>query len=144
MTDALIIPSQSVPATRRSRERQREVWTGVKVPGCSAEQIEQARAAGYEVDGDYFIGRDPRTMSQTDLTNLGHEQMSPMEAIRHKCLDCAGSSEEVRKCVALACPSWPFRTGKNPWRAPPSEAQREAARKTAARVFGQHARQSPE
>ena len=131
MTDALIIPSQPVPATRRSRERQREVWTGVKVAGCSAEQIEQARAAGYEVDGDYFIGRDPRTMSQTDLTNLGHEQMSPMEAIRRKCLDCAGSSEEVRKCVALACPSWPFRTGKNPWRNV-SEGQREAGRRLAA------------
>jgi hypothetical protein len=65
---------------------------------------------------------------------LGHEAMSPMQVIRAKCLDCAGSSDEVRKCVAAACPLWPFRTGKNPWRAQPSEAQRESARRSIARM----------
>ena len=47
---------------------------------------------------------------------MGHRPSSPMQAIRARCLDCcAGSADEVRKCVSLTCPSWPFRTGKNPW-----------------------------
>jgi hypothetical protein len=129
--------------TRRGRERVREIWTGVKVKDCTPEQIEQAEAAGYEPGaGDaagYFVGRDPRQMEPEEFEAMGHQRMSPMKAIRAKCLDCcAGSANEVRLCVAMTCPSWPFRTGKNPWRAPPSEAQREHARRLAA----QHARQS--
>jgi len=73
-------------------------------------------------------------MTQAELRAMGQEVMSPMEAIRAKCLDCCvGSAHEVRCCVAAACPSWPFRTGKNPWRAPASEAQREHARSMAAK-----------
>jgi len=30
----------------------------------------------------------------------------------------AGMDSEVRKCVAMSCPNWPFRMNKNPWRAP--------------------------
>jgi hypothetical protein len=64
-------------------------------------------------------------MTADEIGALGHEPTGPLQAIRAKCLDCcAGSAHEVRCCVAVACPSWPFRTGKNPWRAPPSEAQR--------------------
>jgi hypothetical protein len=74
-------------------------------------------------------------MSAEELIALGHAQISPMEAIRAKCLDCtAGSSNEIRLCVAVTCPSWPFRTGKNPFRAPRSEAQLEASRRAAARL----------
>jgi hypothetical protein len=121
--------------TRRGRERAREVWTGVKVANCTAEQIEQANRAGYEPGaGDalgYFVGRDPRQMEPEEFEAMGHERMSPMEAIRAKCLDCcAGSPHEVALCVAMACPSWPFRMGKNPWRAPISEERREALRRS--------------
>jgi hypothetical protein len=57
---------------------------------------------------DWLVGRDPRRMAQRELRAMGHEPMSPMEAIRAKCLDCcAGSLHEVRCCVAMACPSWP-------------------------------------
>ena len=50
--------------------------------------------------------------------------MTPAAIIRAHCLDCCGgSSDEVRKCTALDCPSWPFRIGTNPWRAPLSEAE---------------------
>jgi len=78
---------------------------------------------------DWHVGRDPRRMAQRELRAMGHEPMSPMEAIRAKCLDCcAGSLHEVRCCVAMACPSWPFRMGKNPWRAPLLEERREALR----------------
>ena len=117
--------------TRRGRERAREVWTGVRVKGCTSDQIAAARVAGYEPDGEYFVGRDPREMTPDELIAMGHEQMSPMQAIRAKCLDCAGSSDEVRKCVAVVCPSWPYRMGRNPWRTI-SEGRREAGRRLAA------------
>jgi hypothetical protein len=83
---------------------------------------------------------DPRKLSGEELAKIGvggaykgHFAMSPMEVIRAKCIDCSGGSyEEVRLCACEYCPLWPFRMGKNPWRAAPSEAQREAARKMAA------------
>ena len=124
-----------VDATRRGRERVREVFTGRKVASLSPAELEHAQCAGYEADGAYLVGRDPRAMTRAELEAMGHEPLSPMEAIRAKCLDCcAGSAHEVRCCVAMACPSWPFRTGRNPWRAPASEAQREASRRNAARM----------
>src|SRR5215472_12997499 len=118
-------------STRRHQERDREVFTGRKVASLSPVEMERARRAGYEPDGEYFIGRDPREMLREELEAMGHEAMSPMEAIRAKCLDCAGSTHEVRCCVAMACPSWPFRTGTNPWRTV-SEGRREAGRRLAA------------
>lgn len=36
------------------------------------------------------------------------------KAIRRKCLDCSGGSQmEVRECVAISCPLWPYRFGKD-------------------------------
>jgi hypothetical protein len=119
----------------RHQERAREVFTGRKVDGLSAEETDRARCAGYEPDGEYLVGRDPRTMAQDELKAMGHGPLPPVAAIRLKCLDCAGSSDEVRKCVAIACVSWPFRTGKNPWRTV-SEARREAGRRAADRLRG--------
>ena len=67
-------------------------------------------------DGD-DVGRDPRAMSADELTQLGHSRVSPLRALRLKCLDCCNeSSQEVRLCTAVDCASWPFRMGKNPWR----------------------------
>lgn len=41
--------------------------------------------------------------------------MTPVKAIRLKCLDCCcGSSTEVRLCPVTDCPLHPFRFGKNP------------------------------
>jgi len=121
--------------TRRGRERVREVWTGVRPSTLSGDELEAAHRAGHEIGGDdWFVGRDPREMTRAELEAMGHEAMSPMEAIRAKCLDCcAGSAHDVRCCTAMACPSWPFRLGKNPWRAPASEAQREHARSMGAK-----------
>lgn len=68
------------------------------------------------VDGQ-LIGRDPREMSPSDLQSIGHQPMSPSEAIRARCIDCCvGSISEVRKCTAVACPSWPYRMGSSPFR----------------------------
>ena len=44
--------------------------------------------------------------------------MTPMKAIRAKCLDCCcGQVNEVRHCPVNACTLHPFRFGKNPHRA---------------------------
>ena len=80
------------------------------------------------------VGRDPRKMGTQDLQALGHISMSPLSALRARCLDCCGgSSDEVRKCIAVRCASWPFRMGANPWRSV-SEGRREAGRRLAAKT----------
>lgn len=41
--------------------------------------------------------------------------MTPMKAIRAKCLDCmCGNSAEVRRCPCENCPLYPYRFGKRP------------------------------
>ena len=41
--------------------------------------------------------------------------MTPLKAIREKCLDCCGSSaHEVRLCTCEKCALYRFRFGKNP------------------------------
>jgi hypothetical protein len=69
-------------------------------------------------------------MTPDELKAMGHEPMSPLQAIRARCLDCCRHQEkEVARCPAVDCPSWPFRMGTDPWRKPASEARREAARR---------------
>ena len=43
--------------------------------------------------------------------------MTPIKAIRAKCLDCAGNRKDVRNCICPECPLYPFRLGHNPNRA---------------------------
>ena len=41
--------------------------------------------------------------------------VSPLKAIRAKCLDCCcDQRDEVKLCPATKCPLWEFRLGKNP------------------------------
>ena len=43
---------------------------------------------------------------------------NPVKAIRAFCIDCCGgSSNEVKLCTAPKCALYPFRLGKNPYRA---------------------------
>ena len=43
------------------------------------------------------------------------QHISPLKAIREKCLDCSnGSYKEVELCPIDYCPIYPFRFGKNP------------------------------
>lgn len=90
------------------------------------------RSVGLEPGPDgpqFLIGRDPEDMPPDELRALGHEPMSPLDAIRLLCVDCCGGSmAEVRRCVSVTCPLFPFRMKFNPWRAPKSEAQRANAR----------------
>ena len=40
------------------------------------------------------------------------KEITPMKAIRQKCLDCScGSSEEVKNCFAKKCPLYQFMFG---------------------------------
>lgn len=57
--------------------------------------------------------------------------MTPIKAIREKCLDCCCDQvNEVKLCTAERCPLHPFRLGKNPNIKPReyTEEQREAMR----------------
>jgi hypothetical protein len=70
----------------------------------------------FEVDGGELIGRDPRQISVEDFTRAGIDSAAILAVIRAKCLDCCVEQpEEVRKCVALTCPNWPYRMGVNPF-----------------------------
>ena len=83
------------------------------------------RKIGLERRDGFDLGRDPRSMSAEELTQLGHARVSPLRALRMKCLDCcSGSAQEVRFCTAVDCPSWPFRMAKNPWLSPLSAEAR--------------------
>ena len=69
-----------------------------------------------EADGGHLVGRDPRQVPSEILSRY-HREQNPLKAIRARCLDCCcGNASEVRKCVAIDCPSWPFRMGANPFR----------------------------
>lgn len=93
------------------------------------------RTLGLENHDGNAVGRDPRTLSVEELQQLGHTRMSPLRALRLRCVDCcAGSAHEVRLCVSVTCPPWPFRMGSNPWRTPISPAARERLAANAARI----------
>jgi hypothetical protein len=85
------------------------------------------RPIGLERRDGFDVGRDPCAMSADELQQLGHARVSPLRALRLKCLDCCNdSAQEVRLCTAVDCPSWPFRMGSNPWRVPLDQDQRAA------------------
>lgn len=43
------------------------------------------------------------------------ETVTPIKAIRAKCLDCTCQQpKEVRECPVNKCPLWPYRMGKRP------------------------------
>ncbi len=71
--------------------------------------------------------------TKDDLTALGHVPTPVLKAIRAKCIDCSGGSRaEADDCLVRRCPLYPFRTGSNPWKSEPTDAQRENGRKLAA------------
>lgn len=63
------------------------------------------------------------------------ERLTPIKAIRAKCLDCCcGQSAEVRSCQINQCPLWRYRMGREERdelyiRKPMSEKQRESVEK---------------
>ena len=96
--------------------------------------MKRNRHIGLERRDGSGVDRDPRCMSVDELEQLGHARVSPLRALRLKCLDCCdGSASRVRLCTAVDCPSWPFRMGKNPWRPPLSAEVRTHRAATMAR-----------
>ena len=70
----------------------------------------------YAVDGGELIGRDPRSISVVEFQQAGIDGAAILAVIRAKCLDCCvHQPDEVRKCVAVACPNWPYRMQSNPF-----------------------------
>lgn len=63
------------------------------------------------------------------------ERLSPMKAIRAKCLDCCADQQaEVRFCEVFCCPLWRYRMGREERdelyvRKPMSKKQRENVEK---------------
>ena len=63
--------------------------------------------------------------TKVELQALGFEPTPVLKAIRAKCLDCSGGSpSEVADCLVKNCALYPFRMGRNPWRAELSAEQR--------------------
>lgn len=82
-----------------------------------------------------LVGARPSDLTAEQFAELGHDQTNPVKAIRRKCVDCMGGSiEAIRDCMSTNCALWPFRMGRNPFRAAPTEAQMESARANADRL----------
>jgi hypothetical protein len=97
---------------------------------------------GLKLHQGHPAGHDPREMTQDQLRKAGHEPMSPLQALRARCLDCCGYQEkEVALCPSVDYPSWPFRMGTDPWRKPASEARREAAGRTMTKLNARRRKQ---
>jgi len=53
------------------------------------------------------------------------KHVTPMKAIRLKCLDCSETSLEVKLCPIKDCPLWPYRLGKRPTTVRRQEEQKD-------------------
>jgi hypothetical protein len=79
-------------------------------------------------DGE-LVGRLPADVP-LEFLSLAFSAQNPVKAIRARCEDCCcGDKSEVRKCVSVDCPSWPFRMGKNPFRKRPVLTEAEKMRR---------------
>jgi len=59
--------------------------------------------------------------------------LTPVKAIRKKCLDCTGEQpREVRLCPITNCPIYPYRMGRRP---KPGDMEQEAKKSELAPVF---------
>jgi hypothetical protein len=63
------------------------------------------------------VNEDERIIPKGTATSET-KPLTPVKAIRAKCLDCCGGDKpEVRDCAAINCPLHPYRMGRNPNRA---------------------------
>lgn len=71
-------------------------------------------------------GQDPRQIA--DWSGYPGDMLVGLKAIRAKCLDCAHTQGEVKKCRVVACPLWPLRMGSVPKEFAAERQRREDAR----------------
>lgn len=76
----------------------------------------------YKEDGGHLIGRNPHSITANEWLQIVTNFKVGLDAIRANCLECSYTPGEVRKCVCINCPLWPFRLGCVP------KAYREAMR----------------
>jgi hypothetical protein len=70
----------------------------------------------YQSDGGELIGKLPSDVP-SEILSLYHGEKNPLKALWARCLDCCCDQPgEIRKCVAVECPNWPFRMGTYPFR----------------------------
>ena len=56
-----------------------------------------------------------RQMGQGGEIGMDEKKLTPIKAIRAKCIDCScGQLKEVRECPITRCPLYPYRMGKRP------------------------------
>ena len=73
--------------------------------------MKRNRHFGLERRDGYDVGRDPRAMSADELEQSGHARVSPLRALRLKCLDCCNdSAQEVRLARRSIAPA-----GRSGW-----------------------------
>ena len=101
-----------------------DIWLGGCNRTCEATQgSDLLEISPYQADGGELIGKAPAEVPSEILSRY-YRETNPLKAIRARCLDCCcGNASEVRKCVAVDCPSWPFRMGVNPFRQKPRYRQ---------------------
>ena len=62
-------------------------------------------------------GHGPREARRV-IAASGDEPIYPairrLTELRQHCLGCAENAAEVRRCVIIDCPLWPYRMGRNP------------------------------
>lgn len=108
-------------------------WTRERKDAARAILLE---ISSFAVDGGELVGRDPRQITAGEFDRAGLVAAPILEVIRAKCMDCVGEqSDEVRKCVSVLCPNWPYRMGANPLRTvnlTDEERERRSARGKAA------------
>lgn len=57
----------------------------------------------------------PEKLPSMVASSSEKRRLTPVQAIRKKCLDCScGSRSEVRECELAACPLWGYRMGRRP------------------------------
>ena len=61
-------------------------------------------------DEDYCSIQCYNQHIQTEM-NLINKRISPLKAIRNKCIDCSENKIDVKACSSLKCPLWKYRLG---------------------------------
>ena len=75
------------------------------------------------------MNKNQQTVKEVVERAKNQKGVSPLKAIRAKCLDCTCyQSSEVRLCPSKDCPLWYFRFGRNKSRKP-SKARVEAGKR---------------
>jgi hypothetical protein len=88
--------------------------TPLKIEGVAADNKIKASDSVRE----RYAAIPPEKLTPDLLKELDHKKRPILKAIRSNCKDCSsGTYAEVRRCVMIDCPLWPYRFGTNPFRA---------------------------